>query len=179
MMRKRFKIFMITFIIISISILSGFMINNLQNRKKTASQNGIDQVQTEGVTGDYKDSNSNSEKGFSFYVNESAVKKTKTTSNEVTTFNLELKLFITNNSSKMATIDPDAFSISYDTNGTGLLYSINYGDIEKPVVLEGSQTTAINFVVTYLIQDAKNFDDHEKHNLKINYINEEILTALV
>jgi len=179
MTRKRFKIFMITFIIISISVLSGFMINNLQNRKKsTPSNEGGDGVQTEGVTGNYND-NGIEEETFSFYVNENTIKKTKTTSNEVTTFNLELKLFITNNSSKTANIDPDAFSISYDTKGAGLLYSIEYGNIEKPVVLEGYETTSINFVVKYLIQDVQNFNDHEKHNLKINYISEEILTSMV
>ena len=67
MTRKRFKIFMITFIIISISVLSGFMINNLQNRKKsTPSNEGGDQVQTEGVTGNYND-NGIEEETFSFY----------------------------------------------------------------------------------------------------------------
>ena len=150
MMRRRFKIFMIIFIVISISVLSGFMINNLQDRKKSVSNEGSDQVQTEGVSGNYKDNGQTEEVSFSFYMNESAVKKTKTTSNEVTTFNLELKLFITNNSSKTANIDPDAFMISYDTKGAGLLYSIEYGDIEKPVVLAGKETTSITFVVKYL-----------------------------
>ena len=92
---------------------------------------------------------------------------------------LEAKLFITNKSSNTATIDPDGFSINYDTEGKGLLYSIEYGDIEKPVILEGNETTAINFVVTYLIQDVENFNDTKKQNLKFNYINEEILTCLV
>lgn len=179
MKRKRFKIFMITFIIISISVITGFMINNFQDRKKAASNEDSDQVQTEGVSGNYKDSGQTEEVSFSFYMNENAVKKTKTTSNEVTTFNLELKLFITNNGSKTANIDPDAFVISYDTKGAGLLYSIEYGDIEKPVVLEAGETTSINFVVKYLIQDVENFNDHQKHNLKINYINEEILTSMV
>lgn len=170
---------MITFIIISISVLSGFMINNLQDRKNLASQDGQDSILTEGVIESNKDNNIEDKNGFSFYVNESAVKKTKTTTNEITTFVLETKLFITNNSSKIATIDPDAFAISYDTEGTGLLYSIEYGDIEKPVVLEGYETTSINFVVKYLIQDVENFNDHQKHNLKINYINEQILVCLV
>ncbi len=179
MTRKRFRFFMIIFIIISISVLSGFMINNLQNRKKSSEPNGGgDQVQTEGVTGDYKDNGQTAET-FSFYINENTVKKTKTTSNEVTTFNIELKLFITNNSSKTANIDPDAFSISYDTKGAGLLYSIEYGNIEKPVVLEGFETTAITFVVKYLIKDVESFNDHQKHSLKINYISEEILTSMV
>ena len=177
MKRKRFRIFMITFIIISISVLSGFMINNFQHRKKQELESTVPPTITEGMDGSKTDSQE--EKGFNFYVNESAVKKTKTTSNEVTTFVLEAKLFITNKSSSNETIDPDAFMINYDTEGKGLLYSIEYGDIEKPVILEGNETTAINFVVTYLIQDVENFNDTKKQNLKFNYINEEILTCLV
>ena len=100
MTRKRFKIFMIIFIIISISVLSGFMINNFQNRKKSGSGDEQNKVQTEGVSGNFKDNGQSEETGFTFYMNESAVKKTKTTSNEVTTFNLELKLFITNKNKK-------------------------------------------------------------------------------
>lgn len=178
MKRKRFRIFMITFIIISISVLSGFMINNFQQRKKLELESTVPPIISEGVDNQNKN-DSKEESGFSFYVNENAVKKTKRTSNEVTTFVLEAKLFITNKSSNTATIDPDGFSINYDTEGKGLLYSIEYGDIEKPVVLEGNETTAINFVVTYLIQDVENFNDTKKQNLKFNYINEEILTCLV
>ena len=179
MTRKRYKTLMIAFIIISISILSGFMINNFHSRKKVDSQTNQNTSVTGGVSGGYSDGSHKDEVGFTFYLNESAVKKTKMTTNEVTTFVLEAKLFITNKSSSVQTIDPDAFSISYDTKGTGLLYSVEYGDIEKPIVLKGKETTSINFVVRYLIQDVKNFDDHEKHDLKINYINEQILICFV
>ena len=179
MKRKRLKIFMITFIIISISVLSGFMINNFQTRKDSASQGSQATEQTEGVENLSGNDMVQEETGFSFYVNESAVKKTKTTSNEVTTFVLEAKLFITNKSSNVETIDPDAFMVSYDTEGKGLLYSIEYGNIEKPIILEGKATTAINFVVTYLIQDVENFNDHKKHNLQFNYINESIYDCMV
>lgn len=179
MTRKRYKTFMIAFIIISISILSGFMINNFHSKKKGDSQSNQNTSITGGVSGGYTDDGFRDETGFAFYLNESAVKKTKMTTNEVTTFVLETKLFITNKSSSIQTIDPDAFSISYDTNGMGLLYSVEYGDIEKPIVLKGNETTSINFVIKYLIQDVKNFNDHEKHELKINYINEQILICLV
>jgi len=177
MKRKRFRIFMITFIIISISVLSGFMINNFQHRRKQQLENTVPPTVTEGIGG--SSSGSQEESGLNFYVNESAVKKTKTTSNEVTTFVLEAKLFITNTGSNTETIDPDAFMINYDTEGKGLLYSIEYGDIEKPIILEGKATTAINFVVTYLIQDVENFNDNKKQTLQFNYINNPIFTCLV
>ena len=177
MTRKRFRIFMITFIIVSISVLSGFMINNFQYRKKAELENVIPPVISEGIDG--SNTQSQEERGFSFYVNESAVKKTKTTLNEVTTFVLEAKLFITNKSSSVENIDPDAFMVSYDTEGKGLLYSINYGNIEKPIVLEGKATTAINFVVTYLIQDVENFNDNKKQTLQFSYINNPIFTCQV
>ena len=179
MKRKRFKAFMITFIIISISVLSGFMINNFQSRRKMTSQGSQETEKTESVD-NHKDSSSfQEETGFTFYVNESAVKKTKTTTNEVTTFVLEAKLFITNKSSRVETIDPDAFSISYDTEGKCLLYSIDYGDIEKPIILDGKSTTAINFVVKYLIQDVENFNDNKKQKLQFNYINEQVFNCMV
>ena len=92
---------------------------------------------------------------------------------------LEAKLFITNKSSSVENIDPDAFMVSYDTEGKGLLYSINYGNIEKPIVLEGKATTAINFVVTYLIQDVENFNDNKKQTLQFSYINNPIFTCQV
>ena len=92
---------------------------------------------------------------------------------------MEAKLFITNKSSRVESIDPDAFSISYDTEGKGLLYSIDYGDIEKPIILEGKATTAINFVVKYLIQDVENFNDNKKQKLQFNYINEQVFNCLV
>ena len=168
---------MITFIIISISVLTGFMINNFQYRKKQQLENAMPPTVSEGLDG--SSSGSQEEQGFNFYVNESAVKKTKTTSNEVTTFVIEAKLFITNKSSKTETIDPDAFMINYDTEGKGLLYSISYGDIEKPIILEGKATTAINFVVTYLIQDVENFNDNKKQTLQFSYINNPIITCLV
>jgi hypothetical protein len=177
MKRKRFRIFMITFIIISISVLSGFMINNFQHRKKQELENTIQPTITEGLDG--SSSGSQEERSFNFYVNETAVKKTKKTSNEVTNFVLEAKLFITNKSSNTETIDPDAFMVNYNTEGCGLLYSIDYGDIEKPIILEGKATTSINFVVTYLIQDVENFNDNKKQTLQISYINNPIITCLV
>lgn len=177
MKRKRFRIFMITFIIISISVLSGFMINNFQQRKKAELENTVPPTVSEGL--DDSNTQIQEERGFTFYVNESAVKKTKTTLNEVTTFVLEAKLFITNKSSSVETIDPDAFMINYDTEGKGLLYSIDYGDIEKPIILEGKATTAINFVVTYLIQDVENFNDNKKQTLQFSYINNPIFTCQV
>ncbi len=168
---------MIAFIIVSISILSGFMINNFQDRKKSNLGENESPVSTEGVMGN--PSGADKDSGFIFFVNEGAVKKTKTTLNEVTTFVIEAKLFITNTSEKTELIDPDAFLISYDTAGTGLLYSVDYGNIEKPVVLEGNGTTAINFIITYLIHDAQNFNDNTKKELKFSYINKQNYICLV
>lgn len=179
MTRKKFRIFMAVFMILSVSVLSGLMIVGLKDRNKSGAQTNPSSAVNGGVTENFQGSDNKQETGFSFYINESAAKKTKTTTNDITTFVLETKLFITNKSASVATIDPDAFVLSYDTNGTGLLYSIEYGEIEKPIVLEGKSTTAINFVVKYLIQDVENFNDHQKHTLTINYIGEQILVCSV
>lgn len=177
MKRKKFRIFMITFIIVSVSVLTGFMIKKLEKKDKAPSQTAHNQVISEGMTNN--NSGQSGKENLVYYVNENAVRKIKTTSNEITKFVVEAKLFITNTGSKTATIDPDAFSVSYDTEGTGLLYKISYGDIEKPVILEADSTTSITFVVEYVIKDVENFNDTKKKTLKFNYIDEQILVCLV
>ena len=176
MTRRKFRFFMVAFIVISVSVLAGFMVQNLRHKDSSNSINpSIDKVLNETMSDGGNDSSLRIEK-LEFFVNESAV---KTTSNEVTTFTIEAKLFITNNSSKVANIDPDAFKITYDTEGTGLLFSTEYGNIEKPVVLEANETTAINFVIKYVIHDAENFNDYKKRELRFDYIDKQILVCLV
>lgn len=179
MARKRFKIFMITFIIVSVSVLTGFLIKNLEERKTKVGSDAQNQVISEGAFSDNNLKKDDETVSLSYYVNENAVKKTKTTSNEITKFVIEAKLFITNTSTKTAHIDPDAFAISYDTDETGLLYKIGYGDIEKPVILEGGSTTSITFTVEYVIKDVEKFNDTKKKSLKFNYIDEQILVCQV
>ena len=170
---------MMIFVIVSISILAGFMVQNMKHKGSSNYINPTtDKVLNESMSDGGTDSSLRVE-SLEFFVNESAVKKTKTTSNEVTTFTIEAKLFITNNGSKVVNIDPDAFKITYDTEGAGLLFSTEYGNIEKPVVLEANQTTAINFVVKYVIYDAENFNDYKKRELKFDYIDKQILVCLV
>lgn len=179
MTRKKFRFFMIAFILVSVSALVGIMVQNLNKNKGLGSEIQInDSVLNESMSDGNSDSVSG-EEDLEFFVNESAVKKTKTTVNEVTTFIIETKLFVTNNASKVANIDPDAFKISYDTAGAGLLFSVEYGDIEKPIVLEAGQSTAINFVVKYVIQDAESFNDYQKRELKFDYMDKQILVCLV
>ena len=170
---------MVAFIMVSVSILAGFMVQNIKSNRDSNSLNPpLDQVLNESMSDGGSDSALKVE-NLEFFVNESAVKKTKITSNEVTTFVVEVKLFITNNGSKVANIDPDAFKITYDTEGSGLLFSMEYGNIEKPIILEADQTTAINFVVKYIIQDAEKFNDYKKRQLKFDYIDKQILVCLV
>ena len=179
MKRKRFKIFLAVFIVISTAILSGFMIKNLHDRKTSKSQDNQNSIVTEGAADNSTVEETEEGDELSFYLNESAVKKTKTTTNEITIFVIEAKLFITNETSKTMAIDPDAFVLSYDTEGTGLLFGIEYGDIEKPILLEEKGVTAINFVVKYIIQDVEKFNDHQKHLFQIKYLNEEIFSCNV
>ena len=179
MTRKKFRFFMITFIMVSVFVVMGFFIQNFNKNKDSSSGNSIsDKATNESLVNSESGQLSNAET-LEFYVNESAVKKTKTTSNEVTTFVIECKLFITNSGAKTASIDPDAFKINYDTEGAGLLYSIEYGDIEKPIILDSHETTSINFVVKYVIHDIEKFNDNKKSELKFNYIDKQILVCLV
>lgn len=175
MTRKKFRIFMTTFIIVSVSVLSGFMINNLKKR------NVSNPKQNEVVSEELSDGNYSSSKTeqLRFYVNENNVKKKKEMVNEITKFSVESKLFITNNGSKKASIDPDAFTISYDTEGTGLLYDIDYGNIENPLEIEAGASVSISFVVSYIINDAENFNFTKKSELRFNYMDKQILVCSV
>lgn len=178
MTRKKFRFYMLMFTMISTLILSGFIINHNNQKSSEGLIRQPEIVQNESMS----DGSSNSAlwaEQLEFFVNEGAVKKTKTTINEVTTFVIETKLFITNKSLKTVNIDPDAFKITYDTEGAGLLFSTEYGNIEKPVVLEAYETTAINFVVKYVIQDAEKFNDFKKRVLKFDYIDKQVLVCLV
>ena len=169
---------MMVFTMISIIVLAGFMVINKRQNSSESELRYPEIIQNESMSDGSSDSMLRGEK-LEFFVNESAVKKTKMTTNEVTTFVIETKLFITNNSAKTVNVDPDAFKITYDTDGQGLLFSTEYGNIEKPVVLEAYQTPSINFVIKYLIQDAENFNDYTKKTLKFDYMDKQILVCLV
>lgn len=179
MTRKKFRFFMVTFIIFSVFVVMGFMVQNLNKNNQNSAVNSLSDKVTNESNVNSEDLANTKNDTLEFYVNDSSVKKTKTTSNEVTTFVIETKLFITNNGPKTASIDPDAFKINYDMEGLGLLYSIEYGQIEKPIILDKSETTSINFIVKYVIQDIEKFNDNKKRELKFNYIDKEILVCLV
>lgn len=177
MTRKKFRVFMISFIFISIAVLTGFMIKNFKRGGNFVSNPTQNEVVSEGMSN--TDNPPSAEENISYYVNENTIKKTKTISNEITMFTIEAKLFISNNGNKTAYLDPDAFGVNYDTEGMGLLYDVDYGNIEKPVVLEAGGSTSISFAVTYIIKDTENFKISTKRSLNFNYMDKQILVCLV
>lgn len=177
MTRKKFRIIMVAFIVFSIVVLSGFIVKNFERKNTTISQAPISQVMGEGGTNGSNASQTENKEKLVYFVNENSVKKTKTTSNEITMFVLETKLFIKNEGNRTAHIDPDAFAVGYDTDGAGLLCSIEYGEIEKPILLDADKTTSITFTIKYLIRDVEKFNDYKKHNLKFDYLGEQILVC--
>ena len=168
---------MVAFIVFSIVVLSGFIVKNFERKNTTISQAPISQVMGEGGTNGSNASQTENKEKLVYFVNENSVKKTKTTSNEITMFVLATKLFIKNEGNRTAHIDPDAFAVGYDTDGAGLLCSIEYGEIEKPILLDADKTTSITFTIKYLIRDVEKFNDYKKHNLKFDYLGEQILVC--
>lgn len=177
MTRKKFRIFLIAFIIISFSIVSGFMVANLKKRGTTSSSEGqVERVQ-EGTAGDYSNAENEGVKNLDFFVNESGIKKRKYYSQETTMLTFETKLFVTNNSAKSIEIDPDLISVTYDSDGQCQLYEIDYGDLEKPVVVAAKETAAIELKIKFFVIN-KEFSDYIKRDLKFNYKAEQIFACL-
>lgn len=173
MTRKKFKTFMVTFIIVSISVLAGFMINNFQ-RKDVLNPNQ-NEVESEEVL----DNNFSAaaKEDLKFYVNENNVEKIMSRKNETSIFEISCKLFITNNGTKAATIDPDAFAIFYNTNGGGKLYEIKYENVEKPLIVDIDESVSINFKVRYIVDE--DFKDTSNNELRFNYMSKQILVCFV
>lgn len=177
MTRKKFRILLTSFVLISVSILSIFMITNIKSKKK--SYINPSEVISEGL--DSGSGNSlKSNAILTYFVNDGTVLKSTTVSKEVTIFEISAKLLITNNSDQMQSVAPELFSISYDTGESkGLLFNLDYGDIETPIVLQGKESTSINFNVKYILQEPENFNIYEKKDLKFNYANKQIFVCSV
>lgn len=173
MTRRKFKTYMVTFIIVSISVLAGFMINNFQ-RKDVLNPNQNEVESEEALDSNFSAA---AKEDLKFYVNENNVEKTMQRKNETTILEISCKLFITNSGTKAATIDPDAFAIFYNTNGGGRLYETKYENVEKPLIVDIDESVSINFKVRYVVDDGfKNLDNNE---LRFNYMSKQILVCFV
>lgn len=177
MTKKKFRRIFVAFIMISIFVVTGFMIINLRQHGKTSSSDLQDDVVIEGASSGY-DNNTSKVKDLEFYVSESSIKKAKTYPQETTMLSLSAKIYITNHDSKIATINVDEIGVEYDTNGGCKLFEIVYGEIENPVNIASNETIAINVVVKYIIVD-DNFNDNIKRGLKFNYKDKQIFVCQV
>ena len=104
MTRRKFRFFMLSFVMVSLFILAGFMVQNVKYKRSSSSLNPSPDTVLNETMSDGGLNSALKVENLEFFVNESAVKKTKTTTNEVTTFVIEAKLFITNNGSKKKTV---------------------------------------------------------------------------
>lgn len=179
MTRKKFRLILIAFIMVSVSILTGFMVTNLNGRGGISDGGNQAEVIGEGVVDEYEKEDYLKENRLEFYVNDSSARKTKIYSQETVMLVIEIKLFITNNDSKRVLVDPDAIDIAYDTNKQCKLYEIDYGNIEKPISIESKETASISFEIKLFINDTENFRDCIKRELKFNYKSEQIYVCMV
>lgn len=180
MTRKKFRIIMVVFVTVSVSILAVLSILNFKKRSNATSgskpQNeaagediisGAGQVDAEDLT---------------YFVNESLSTKRIDKIKEVTSLEINVKLVISNESGKAKNINPDLFKITYDTGECdGLLYDIDYGDIENPIVLNSNESTSINFKLQYILKETKNLNTilDQKRELKFNYADKQIYVCSV
>lgn len=179
MTRKKFRLILVAFIIISVTIVTGFMVNNLNKRGRTNQGEDTVEVVGEGIINDYNNGNETKDNNLEFYINESSVIKTKSYQKETTLLIFEAKLFITNKDNKTAQIDPDLISVNYNSNGCCQLYDIDYGDVQNPIALAGKETMVLNLTIKYFINDPINFDDYQKRDLKFNYKSKQIFVCVV
>lgn len=181
MTRKKFRVIMVVFVAISVSILTGLSILNFKKRSSTTGSKPQNEVAGEGIISGAEQVDSY-EEGLTYFVNEDLSTKRVDKIKEVTLLEINVKLVINNESSKSQNINPDLFKISYDTGECdGLLYDIDYGDIENPIVLQGNGSLSINFKLQYILKETKKLDTilNNKRELKFNYADKQIYVCSV
>ncbi len=116
---------------------------------------------------------------INFFVNQSAITKTKEIFGETTIFNVSFKLFILNSSDKEASFLINGFSGKYNIGEFGKLFTFKCLNSEKSFDLKANEVKDLDFVATYVITDADNFKDNDKYDLVISYMLEEVFSVSV
>lgn len=114
-----------------------------------------------------------------FFVYDRAVTKSKEICGETTTFEINFRVFVTNNSNEQKNILANAFSSNYEIENNALFYTFECTDVEKSVQLGANQTQDFNFTLTYIITDTEEFKVTDKHNLAVSYMLKEVLSLEV
>lgn len=114
-----------------------------------------------------------------FFVYDRAVTKSKEICGETTTFEINFRVFVTNNTNEQKTILANAFSSNYAIENNALFYTFECIDTEKSVQLGSNQTQDFNFTLTYIITDTEEFKVTDKHNLAVSYMLKEVLSLEV
>lgn len=114
-----------------------------------------------------------------FFVNQSAITKTKEISGETTIFNVSFKLFILNSSDNETSFLINGFSGKYKIGEFGKLFTFKCLNSEKSFSLKANEVKDLDFVATYVITDTDNFKDNDNYDLVISYMLEEVFSVSV
>ena len=114
-----------------------------------------------------------------FFVYDKAVTKTKEICGETTSFEIKFKLFVTNNTAVSKSILANAFSGNYSIGEYGLYYTFLCQEDKNNIELSTNETIDLDFVIKYIITDNENFNELNKYNLVLNYMQDEIISLSV
>ena len=114
-----------------------------------------------------------------FFVNSSSITKCKEISGQTTMFNISFRVFVTNNTGETKTILTNGFSSDYNTNGNGLFFKFDCSENPSFKELKTNEAADFVFTLTYVITNPTEFNITNTHNLKVNYMQSEIISVFV
>ena len=111
-----------------------------------------------------------------FFVYDKLVTKIKEIRGETTTFEINFKVFVTNNTKLTKNILSSAFTSSYDLSGLATYYTFECENEESSITLDAMQTKDFEFTLKYIVTDTANFKVDEKHNLVVGYMLKDVVS---
>lgn len=114
-----------------------------------------------------------------FFINEQTVSKTKQIVGETTMFKISFKVFAMNETGLTKTVRASAFSGGYNISEFASFYKLECNEEMDSKVIKNGESEDFDFTLTYVITDTDNFKDNKQYNLTINYMANEIISALV
>ncbi len=115
-------------------------------------------------------------KDLMFLINEKAIIKTKQITGNVTTFEVDFRVFVINNSLSSKNILTNAFSAEYDIENVALYYQFLNNNNFSSYTLGAYESIDLSFTLKFVVYDHQNFDENENNNLDVSYMFEKIIS---
>lgn len=114
-----------------------------------------------------------------FFVNDKAVTKVKEICGETTSFEINFKLFVTNNAAQSKSVLANAFSGRYAIDDYGLYYTFSCKENQNRLEIKSNETVDLDFAIKYIITDTEKFNELNKYDLVLHYMKDEIISLSV